>query len=360
MFFGRSVEFYGVHPKTTYHSWFLAPQSELQTKRCHGLQKHASWLPTENCTFSAEINQMHFPVACIAPLARYNPPKMPHRTPLRRVSLVKQASGPQRGIVLLCIAAISHQLQFSTTLRVLNVIPQSTPQTSGFSCRDMHLPTETCAFCRKWAFLQRNRWAHWLIAWIPLPPCLSGNFTALGEFREIRGKLRKNWEISVEFSGVLHGDQSEFRGNSWGDFGAAPTFSQKSRKGFGAIWGLERLFCANRQGTWQKLQEIAGGFQAQESRTLALRPEVPATEAGNLPIKLSGEGAKGVLVYVDQKPAALVQKRVALVQNRAAMVQETLGRPFLQVAKTPFAPSPNHLGNLQVSGLCSRHLGSQR
>ena len=48
--------------------------------------------------------------------------------------------------------------------------------------------------------------------------------------------------------------------------------------------------------------------------------------------------------YVDQKPVALVQKRVALVQNRAALVQETPGRPFLQLVKTPFAPSPNHFG----------------
>ena len=64
-------------------------------------------------------------------------------------------------------------------------------------------------------------------------------------------------------------------------------------------------------------------------------------------------------MHVDQKPVALVQKRVALVQNRVALVQETLRRPFLQLAKTPFAPSPNHLGNFEVSGLCSRHFGSQ-
>ena len=49
-------------------------------------------------------------------------------------------------------------------------------------------------------------------------------------------------------------------------------------------------------------------------------------------------------MHVDQKPVRLVQKRVALVQNRVALVQETLGRPFLQLAKTPFAPSPNHFG----------------
>ena len=53
--------------------------------------------------------------------------------------------------------------------------------------------------------------------------------------------------------------------------------------------------------------------------------------------KSLGEGATCVLVYVDQK-------RVALVQNRVALVQETLGRPFLQLVKTPFAPSPNHFG----------------
>ena len=48
--------------------------------------------------------------------------------------------------------------------------------------------------------------------------------------------------------------------------------------------------------------------------------------------KWLGEGAKGVLVYVHQKPVALVQKTVGLVQNRVALVQETLGRPFRQVA----------------------------
>ena len=46
------------------------------------------------------------------------------------------------------------------------------------------------------------------------------------------------------------------------------------------------------------------------------------------------KGAKGVLVHVDPKPVTLVQKSVALVQNRVALVQETLGRPFLQLAKS--------------------------
>ena len=45
--------------------------------------------------------------------------------------------------------------------------------------------------------------------------------------------------------------------------------------------------------------------------------------------KCLGEGAKGVLVYVGQKPVALVQERVALVQTSVALVQETLGRSFL-------------------------------
>ena len=60
--------------------------------------------------------------------------------------------------------------------------------------------------------------------------------------------------------------------------------------------------------------------------------------------KSLGEGARGVLAYVDQKPVALVQKRVALVQNRVALVQKTLGRAFLQLVKTPFAPSPPDFG----------------
>ena len=48
-----------------------------------------------------------------------------------------------------------------------------------------------------------------------------------------------------------------------------------------------------------------------------LRPEVPATEARNLKKKpkVEGEGARGVLVYVDQKPVRLAKNRVALVQE---------------------------------------------
>ena len=75
--------------------------------------------------------------------------------------------------------------------------------------------------------------------------------------------------------------------------------------------------------------------------------------------KWLGEGAKGVLVHVDQKPVALVQTRVTLVQNRVALVQETLGRPFLQLAKHILHPLLTTLGNFEVSCLCSRHLGSQ-
>ena len=50
---------------------------------------------------------------------------------------------------------------------------------------------------------------------------------------------------------------------------------------------------------------------------------------------------------VDKKAVALVKKkkkRVALVQDKVALAQETRGRPFLQLAKTPLAPSPNHFG----------------
>ena len=57
------------------------------------------------------------------------------------------------------------------------------------------------------------------------------------------------------------------------------------------------------------------------------------------------EGAKDVLVHVDQNLVALVQNRVALVQNRVVLVQDTLGRPSLQLVKTSFAPSPNHFGH---------------
>ena len=68
-------------------------------------------------------------------------------------------------------------------------------------------------------------------------------------------------------------------------------------------------------------------------------------DTSELPKVVTGwEGAKGALAYVNEKPVALVQKMVALVQRRVKMVQETFGRPFLQLIKTPFAPSPNHLG----------------
>ena len=50
-------------------------------------------------------------------------------------------------------------------------------------------------------------------------------------------------------------------------------------------------------------------------------------------------------MHVNQKLVALAQERVALVQNRVALVQETLGRPYLQLVKTPFAPSPSHFGH---------------
>ena len=41
---------------------------------------------------------------------------------------------------------------------------------------------------------------------------------------------------------------------------------------------------------------------------------------------------------------------VALVQERVALVQDTLRRPFLQITKTPFAPSLRSLGTTPISG----------
>ena len=43
-----------------------------------------------------------------------------------------------------------------------------------------------------------------------------------------------------------------------------------------------------------------------------------------------------------------------LVQNRIALVQETLGRSSLQLAKTPFAPSSNHHGQIWGLKPCDR------
>ena len=60
-------------------------------------------------------------------------------------------------------------------------------------------------------------------------------------------------------------------------------------------------------------------------------PSCKGPKPQNCP-KWLGEGAQGVLVYVDQTLAAL------------ALVQETHGRPNLQLAKTSFAPYPNHFG----------------
>ena len=47
-----------------------------------------------------------------------------------------------------------------------------------------------------------------------------------------------------------------------------------------------------------------------------LRPGVPVTWVRNLKCpKWLGDGAKGVLARLDQKPAALMHERVALVQD---------------------------------------------
>ena len=62
---------------------------------------------------------------------------------------------------------------------------------------------------------------------------------------------------------------------------------------------------------------------------------------------LLGEGAKGVLVHVDQKPLALVQERVALVQNRVTLVQDTLGRPSLQLVNHLLHPLLTTLGTFE-------------
>ena len=64
-----------------------------------------------------------------------------------------------------------------------------------------------------------------------------------------------------------------------------------------------------------------------------------------------GEGTKGVLAGVDQTPASLLQDRVALAQK-------TLGRPSLQLVRTPVAPLLITLG-LEVLDPCSRHSGCQ-
>ena len=58
-------------------------------------------------------------------------------------------------------------------------------------------------------------------------------------------------------------------------------------------------------------------FFAQKS-FMACDPKCLLQGGRNLEVaeSVSERGARGVLVYVDQKPVALVQKRVALVQNR--------------------------------------------
>ena len=74
---------------------------------------------------------------------------------------------------------------------------------------------------------------------------------------------------------------------------------------------------------------------------------MPATEAGNLKIAQSGEERVQKVfwcMWAKSLPVAPVQLSFALVQNRVALVQKTLGRPFLQLAKTSSAPSPDHFG----------------
>ena len=80
-----------------------------------------------------------------------------------------------------------------------------------------------------------------------------------------------------------------------------------------------------------------------------LRPEVPATEAGNLKIV-----PKGVFAHVGQKPVALVQNRVGCIGAR-----DSWETPFSSWPKHLLRPLLTTLGNLEVSGLCSRHSGSQ-
>ena len=97
-----------------------------------------------------------------------------------------------------------------------------------------------------------------------------------------------------------------------------------------------------------------GGHRGTSTTTPNAAPAQPRDhrgcgEARNLKIAQSGQERVQKVSWCIWTRRLLhwCKREFALVQNRVALVQETFGRPFLQLAKTPFAPSPNHFGAVQ-------------
>ena len=85
-----------------------------------------------------------------------------------------------------------------------------------------------------------------------------------------------------------------------------------------------------------------------------LRPEVPATEAGNLKIaKVARRGCKGVLAsWRHGLPRVSLRQCIPLLHQ--------CNRLLVNIQpKHPLCPLLTTLGNFKVSGLCSRHFASQ-
>ena len=75
--------------------------------------------------------------------------------------------------------------------------------------------------------------------------------------------------------------------------------------------------------------------------------------------KWSGESAKGVLANCRKGLPRVSCTSATLFCTSASLFCTSLTGFWSTYAKTPFAPSPSHFGNFEVSGLCSRHFGSQ-
>ena len=85
----------------------------------------------------------------------------------------------------------------------------------------------------------------------------------------------------------------------------------------------------------------------------------PRVLNGNSP-KWLGEGAKGVLVYVGQKPVRLVQKEGCTGAKQGCTGARDSWETLSATGQNTFLhPLLTILQNYEVSGLCSRHSGSQ-
>ena len=103
-----------------------------------------------------------------------------------------------------------------------------------------------------------------------------------------------------------------------------------------------RPWMGNVKITGNRKKILTRRVQTYDPKCLLQRPETS---------KLS---QKGVFAHVGQKPVALVQNRVGCTGAR-----DSWETPFSSWSKHLLRPLLTTLGNLEVSGLCSRHSGSQ-